>query len=124
MYEYLADFERWKNTNNEYLTNNQKINELIENCKTKCIDLSTKEECLDTCKSPLVDIENFIYKKTTNLMIDVYELCTSKLDPELNTREKFKKLHKCTDYLYKDNENIVKREIIKKFEETIKFIEY
>ena len=88
MYEYVAQFERWKKTNLEYKLKFSEISEFSQNCVKKCnSELNNKnssenlnlEECINACKRPVIDIERFNLSMIKRLTIDVYEICSNKL---------------------------------------------
>ena len=75
MYEYIADFERWKKTDLNYKEKYQEVENFVKKCENKCGKI---EECINSCRKPIVDIERFNIYMIKRLSLDVYEICSAK----------------------------------------------
>jgi hypothetical protein len=118
MYEYIADMERWKNLNSDYRGRYTLVTEFVKKCESKC----TTPECMELCKKPIIDIEKFntdMIKKST---LDIYELCGVKTKDITELNLKISKTKKCVDLLYQDNEILVKREMISRLDDLLKYL--
>ncbi len=95
MYEYLSEFERWKNLNKNYNEKYLKIKVIIsirkqdyvEECKRGVSKDDTEK--LNLCKKPIIDIEKFnfdIQKRITsvvNLLLRKFMTCVHKRSQKL-----------------------------------------
>jgi hypothetical protein len=117
MYEYIAELERWKNINNDYRSKYTQIKQFVKECENKC----ATQSCLELCKKPIIDIEKFNTDMIKKATLDIYELCSNKTkDMELST--KINKTKKCIDLLYQDNETIIKKEMITRIDDLLKYL--
>lgn len=115
MYEYLSDLERWKNINNNYKI---KYNEILD-FVSKCENENKNNENIHLCKKPIYDVEKFNADIAKRLTFEIYELCLNKVksDTEYNA-----KIESCVDILYRENEVLVKREIMDRLDDVLKFL--
>jgi len=126
MYEYLADLERWKKYDNDYTEKYSKVilftNDCQSNCKTKKTSQEEIISCFNLCKKPIVDIERHNTEINKRLTSDIYELCTKKALDISDINKKISKIKMCSENLYRDNEQIVKKEIINRVDDIINFL--
>lgn len=126
MYEYLADLERWKKFDNEYTDKYLKINIFTNECQNNCKATKSSQEeivsCVNLCKKPIIDIERHNTEINKRLTTDIYELCTKKALDINDINKKISKIKICSENLYRDNEQIVKKEIINRIEDIINFL--
>jgi hypothetical protein len=118
MYEYIADFERWKITSDEYLNKYIKVQEITNNCISNCKD----EICTNLCKKPIIDIHKFSSEMIKKATLDIYELCTSKTKNITDLPSRINKTKKCVELLYNDNEKMIKREIVDRLDDIYKYL--
>jgi hypothetical protein len=118
MYEYIAQIERWKNFNTDYTNKYNKLKEFVITCESKC----TNQDCHELCKKPIIDIEKFstdLIKKST---LDIYELCNHKTREINELTIKISKTKKCIELLYQDNENLIKKEMLNRLDDLLKYL--
>jgi hypothetical protein len=126
MYEYIADFEKWKKNSTIYQEKLAKVHNFIKICQNKCEDNKiNKEECINLCKKPLIDLENFNINIIKRMSVEIYELCNEKIyktaGKEINN-ELIRKMKACGDNLYRDNDLIIKKEITERVDNILKFL--
>jgi len=126
MYEYLADLERWKKYDNEYKEKYFKVISFTNNCESNCKTKETYQEeinsCINLCKKPIIDIERHNTEINKRLTSDIYELCTKKALDINDLNRKISKIKICSENLYRDNEQIVKKEIVNRVDDIINFL--
>ncbi len=118
MYEYIADFERWKLTSEDYINKYKKVQEVSNQCISNCQD----ERCINLCKKPLIDINKFSSEMIKKATLDIYELCTSKTRNITDLPFRINKTKKCFELLYNDNEKMIKREILDRLDDLYKYL--
>lgn len=121
MYEYIADFERWKKTNQNYREKYQEMEKFVKKCEEKC---DKNEECLNLCRKPIVDIERFNIFMMKRLTLDVYEICSEKTSKNLDTNliTEIEKMKVCCENLYRESEITIKKETIERLDDMLKFL--
>ncbi len=126
MYEYLADLERWKIFDIEYSEKYNKVILFSEDCKNNCKDnnkpIEEIQSCINLCKKPIIDIERHNSDINKRLITDIYELCNKKALDINDINKKINKIKTCTENLYRDNELIVKNEILNRVNDIINFL--
>lgn len=126
MYEYLADLERWKKIDNDYTDKYSKVISFTNDCQSNCKATKTSQEemnsCINLCKKPIVDIERHNTEINKRLTTDIYELCSKKALDINDINKKISKIKMCSENLYRDNEQIVKKEIVNRVEDIINFL--
>jgi hypothetical protein len=121
MYEYIAELERWKKINTNYIDKFKVIQNFVLKCQDKCLG---QYDCLNLCKKPLVDIERFNTYMIKRLSTDVYDICSEKvqLDFNSNIAGEINKLKICSESLYRENEVTVKKETLERLDDIMKFL--
>ena len=118
MYEYIADIERWKIINEDYVRKYNLVKDYVNICISKC----KIENCREMCKKPIIEIEKFNSDLFRNATLDIYELCTKKTKDIKDLTLLINKTKKCVEVMYNDNENIIKREMIERIDDVYKFL--
>ena len=84
---------------------------------------------MNLCLKPIIDIEKFnfdIQKRITNVILcllqEIYDLCSQKTSKIEELHSKVKSMKTCVDTLYKENDIIVKREVINRLDDLINFL--
>lgn len=126
MYEYLAELERWKKLDNDYNEKYQKIINFSENCIYKCKTVksftSEIDACISLCKKPIVDIERHNLEINKRITLDIYELCSNKLVDANDLSYKITKIKVCSENILRDNEIILKTEILNRIDNILSFL--
>lgn len=119
MYEYIAELERWKKFNKVYQEKYQKIKDFVRTCEE---ERKNSEDTWMLCKKPLVDIEKFNLNLAKRLTLEIYDLCTNKTKDFTDLNLKIEKTKICVDILFRENEALVKKEIISRMDDVLKFV--
>ncbi len=126
MYEYLADLERWKKFDHDYKEKYSKVASFTNDCQSNCKETKTSQEevnsCINLCKKPIIDIEMHNSEINKRLTTDIYELCCKKALDINDINKKISKIKICCENLYRDNEQIVKKEIVNRVDDIINFL--
>lgn len=124
MYNYIAEFELWKTKNKVFKEKYSVLSEFTQECQAKCKDdpESNLSECLQLCKKPLVDLENFNISLTKRMCLEIYEVCNRKASKAKGGSTAAETIKLCADSLYKDNEVIIKSELLERMENIATFL--
>ena len=126
MYEYLSEIERWKSFDDIYKDKYSKIKKFSENCENDCKKSKISEEeinsCKGLCKKPIIDIERNNMELNKRITLDIYDLCTNKAQEINNINSKVSKIKSCVENLFRDNELIIKKEMINRIDDMINFL--
>jgi hypothetical protein len=127
MYEYIVELERWKKITPNYLDKYSKIQNFVKNCEKNCLlkkyDVETERmDCVDKCKMPLVDVERFNLNMSKRLSVDIYDVCISKYDTNSDLVKETTKIKNCVEKLFRENENLLKKETLDRMDDILKFI--
>ena len=126
MYEYLADLERWKKIDTDYTEKYAKVLSFDNDCQSNCKATKISEEeinsCVNLCKKPIIDIERHNTEINKRLTTDIYELCSKKALDIDDINKKISKIKICSENLFRDNEQIVKKEIVNRVDDIINFL--
>lgn len=127
MYEYIVELERWKKTNLNYIDKYSKILNFVKDCENNCHikkyeDELEKMNCLNKCKMPIVDIERFNLNMSKRLTMDIYDVCINKYDADSDLVKESSKIKICVENLFRENENLLKKETLDRMDDILKFI--
>jgi len=126
MYEYIADLERWKKIDNSYKDKYNRVISFSQTCQESCKNTKKYQEeiqsCINLCKKPIIDIERYNTEINKRLTSDIYELCNKKALDINDITNKIPKIKLCSENLYRDNEFIVKKEMINRIDDIINFL--
>jgi hypothetical protein len=127
MYEYIVELERWKKISPIYLEKYSKIENFVKNCQHSCNEKKYEDElekinCLNKCKMPLVDVERFNLNMSKRLSMDIYDVCISKFETTGDLQREKTKIKNCVESLFRENENLLKKESLDRMDDILKFI--